>query len=119
MATPITSHHDLDVWKASMRLRNPVARITNQLSLDERRGIGNQANRAAQSIPANIAEGHQRPGRADYRQYVSIARGSAAELETHLIAIGCDHPPLRDEVKEALQIQGRVSRMLAKLYAAL
>ncbi len=119
MASPITSHHDLDVWKASMRLRNLVARITNQLSFDERRAIGNQANRAAQSIPANIAEGHQRPGRADFKNYVSIARGSCAELETHLIAIANDHPPLRDELREALQIQDRVSRKLAKLYAAL
>lgn len=115
----IRSHHDLDVWKASMRLRNLVARITNQLSFDERREIGNQANRAAQSVPANIAEGHQRQGRADYKQYVSIARGSAAELDTHLRAIGHDHPPLRDEVREALKIQERVSQMLAKLHAAL
>lgn len=102
-----------------MRLRNLVSRITRQLSPQERREIGSQAIRAAQSIPANVAEGHQRPGRADYKQYVSIARGSAAELDTHLRAIGEDHPALRDEIEEALAVLDRVCRMLTKLYLAL
>ena len=115
----IRSHHDLDVWKASMRLRNLVSRITNQLAVQERREVGSQAMRAAQSIPANVAEGHQRPGRADYKQYVSIARGSAAELDTHLRAIAEDHPQLREEAAEALKVLDRVCAMLTKLYLAL
>ncbi len=40
--------------------------------------------RAAVSIPSNIAEGHRRQGVKDFQRFLSIATGSAAELETQL-----------------------------------
>lgn len=78
-----------------------------------------QMIRAAVSIPANIAEGHARATRKDYAHFVSIARGSVAELETLLIlATRAQHLP--PETTEPLLEQAEsVARMLNRLYARL
>ena len=55
-----------------------------RLPTEERYGLATQIRRAAASIPANIAEGHARTHRGDYLKFLSIARGSVAELATHL-----------------------------------
>lgn len=44
-----------------------------------------QIQRAAVSIPSNIAEGQQRHSSKEFRQFLGIAKGSAAELETQLL----------------------------------
>jgi four helix bundle protein len=51
----------------------------------ERYGIASQLQRSASSIPANIAEGYGRRHRGDYLRHLSIASGSLAESETHLL----------------------------------
>ena len=47
-------------------------------------GLRDQAQRAAISVPSNIAEGMERNGRAEYRNFIGIAKGSAGELRTQL-----------------------------------
>ena len=48
-------------------------------------GIVSQIRRSASSVPANIAEGHGREGRAQFLQFLRVAQGSLKELETHLL----------------------------------
>lgn len=81
----IKSYQDLDVWQIGMDVAKTVYSLTAKFPLDERFGLVSQMRRAAVSIPANIAEGHARKSRAEFRQFVSIALGSVAELETQLI----------------------------------
>ncbi len=82
----ICSYRDLNVWQIGLRLVVEAYAVGRQLPADERFGLTAQIRRAAVSIPANIAEGHGRNSRGDYRHHVWIAAGSLRELET-LIAI--------------------------------
>ena len=58
--------------------------MTNKFPQQEKYGLMSQMQRAAVSIPANIAEGYGRVHRGDYVHHLSIARGSLAKLETHI-----------------------------------
>lgn len=79
------SHKELIVWQKSMELAEEVYKITSKLPKAETYGISSQMQRAAVAIPSNIAEGAKRSHTLEYIQFLSIANGSAAELETQLI----------------------------------
>jgi len=98
-----------------MDLATTVYRITKAFPSEERFGITSQLRRSVTSIPANVAEGHERHSRGDYRRHVSIASGSLAELETHLeIALRMEYltPELFGEIRSSTV---EVGRMLAAL----
>lgn len=76
---------DLMVWQKSMELVTDIYKITSDFPSNEKYGLVSQVRRSAISIPSNIAEGNYRRSVADYIQFIKIARGSAAELETQII----------------------------------
>jgi four helix bundle protein len=76
------NHKDLDVWKKGMELVEMVYTITTNFPDSERYGLTAQMRRAAVSIPSNIAEGAARKSNKEFLQFISIALGSLAELET-------------------------------------
>ncbi len=76
---------DLDAWKLSVELVLKVYEVSGTLPASEQYGLCSQINRAAVSIPANIAEGWGRGGGAAQLNHVRIARGSLYELKTLLI----------------------------------
>lgn len=80
-----TSYKDLIVWKKSFGLAVDVYKITAHFPKSELYGVISQMRRAAFSIPANIAEGQSRNHEKEFVQFLSIASGSAAELETFLL----------------------------------
>ncbi len=81
----IKSYQDLDVWKIGMEVAIVIYSLTAKFPSDERFGLVSQIRRAAVSIPSNIAEGHARKSRIEFRQFIFIALGSLAELETQLL----------------------------------
>ena len=81
----IISHKDLIVWQKSVVLAGKVYAATRQLPRDERFGLSLQLRRAAISVPSNIAEGSTRRTRAEFVQYLHIARGSLSEVETQML----------------------------------
>lgn len=81
----ITSYKELIVWKKSMDLVREIYLITEQFPKNEVYGLASQMQRAAVAIPSNIAEGYLRGHRKEYVQFLSVALGSAAELETQLL----------------------------------
>jgi four helix bundle protein len=82
------SYQDLQVWRVGMDMVEEIYRLTQSFPKKEVYALSSQMQRAAVSIPANIAEGHARDSTKEFLHYISIALGSLAELETHLILAG-------------------------------
>ncbi len=80
----IKPHQKLDVWQQSMVLVKEIYAVSSTFPAQEIYGLTNQMRRAAVSIPANIAEGAARSGDKEYLHFLSIARGSLSELDTHI-----------------------------------
>lgn len=83
--TKILSYRDLEVWKKSVFLTVEIYRITKNFPQIEIYGITSQIRRASVGIPSSIAEGRSRGHIREYIQYLNIAYGSAAELDTQLL----------------------------------
>ncbi|MEW6490308.1 MAG: four helix bundle protein [Thermodesulfobacteriota bacterium] len=118
MAT-VQTHQDLQVWQKSMDLVVEVYRVAKGLPKVEQFGLVSQMQRAAVSIPANIAEGHGRSATGAYCNHLSIAHGSLMELDTHLmIAERLEY--LEPEALQPLLARTReIGRMLHGLMRAL
>ena len=76
---------DLISWQKSKDLTIEIYKITKNSSFSKDFGLCNQIQRAAVSIPSNIAEGFGRGGNKEFLQFLSIAKGSLYELKTQLI----------------------------------
>ncbi len=76
---------DLIVWRKAHEFVIEVYRYTPTLPRNEMYGLALQMKRAAVSIPANIAEGFRRRGRADKVRFMNIAEGSLEESRYYLI----------------------------------
>jgi four helix bundle protein len=79
------NHHQLRVWQLAMELAEACYRLSARLPTADRFGLTAQLRRAAISIPPNVAEGAARDSSLEFARFVSIARGSLSELETHLL----------------------------------
>ena len=80
----VKSYKDLEVWKKSMDLVVMCYQLTKNFPKNEFYGLAGQLQRAAVSVPANIAEGRGRKYSREFIRHISIAYGSLAELETHI-----------------------------------
>lgn len=115
----VKSFKDLDVWNKAMQLACNVHVQTKQFPKEELYGIVSQMRRAAVSIPSNIAEGHARGSSKEYLNFVSIARGSCAELETQIyLCEDFGYIQERDSM-QLLVVLSDVSKMLSGLHASL
>jgi len=75
------------IWEKGMELTVACYSVTKALPANERFGLAIQINRAAVSVPTNIAEGNSRTSDKDNRRYIEIALGSCNELETLFILL--------------------------------
>ena len=115
----VQSYRDLDVWKKAMHMVKNIYIISSHFPKDELYGLTSQMRRCAVSIPSNIAEGHNRDSLRDYLRFISIARGSAAELETQLL-ISLDLKFINDKNYTNIDAQlDEISRMLRGLQKSL
>ncbi len=98
-----------------MELVTESYELTKLLPRTEIYGLSSQIQRSAVSIPANIAEGHGREHLGDYLRHLSIASGSLAELETHLLIANRLALIRKTELDPVLALADEVSRMLSGL----
>lgn len=80
----LKSYKELIVWQKSMDLAILIFTLTAKFPKSELYGLVSQMRRATVAIPSNIAEGYGRRSRKEFRQFITIAFGSALELETQL-----------------------------------
>ena len=109
------SHRELGVWRKGLDLACRVYELTRKMPKEEMYRLSGQIIRCSASIPANLAEGNARGTRRDYAHFVSIARGSAAELETFLLIIRRLRLAPDDDVDDLLARAEEVGRMLTAL----
>ena len=113
------THKDLDVWKKSLDLVDLVYDSTASFPKEELYGLASQMRRASVSIPSNIAEGCGRNNKGELNQFIGVARGSLAELETQTI-IALRRQFVSNDTANALSNKiENVSRMLFRLQASL
>ena len=110
----INSFRDLRVWQAGMELVEQVYLLTQSFPRQEIYGLTSQIQRAAVSVPSNIAEGHTREHSKEFLHHLSMAQASLAELETQL-EIAARLKYLSQEQLE--QILQRVTALGKQLYA--
>jgi len=82
---PLKSYKELIVWQKAYELTLLVYKETEIFPKSEIFGLSSQLRRASVSIASNIAEGYQRQHSGEYVQFLSIAFGSCAEVETQLL----------------------------------
>jgi four helix bundle protein len=117
--TRIASYRDLDIWQLAMEIVVGIYRVTRAFPAEEKFGVVAQLRRAAVAIPSNIAEGHSRLGAGEFRRFVSIARGSGAEVETQLAVAVALEFIRADEITSLLSQLDRLSKMSFSLYRSL
>jgi len=105
----------LTVWAQAHGLTLDVYQATADFPADEQFGLVVQARRAAVSVAANIAEGCGRHSEPDFRRFLTVAMGSASELEYHLLLaydlrmLGqAEHEKLRADVIACKRMLGRL-----------
>ena len=115
----IANYRDLAVWQRAMELAALVYKLTARLPREEMYGLSSQLQRAAVSIPSNIAEGHARESTKEYLRYLLVSRGSMAELETQLLL--CQKLQLlsKEDVEHALIVSDEIGRMIRGLQKSL
>ena len=109
----VNGFRDLMVWGKAKELAKHAYALTKRLPSHERFALASQVQRAAVSVPANIAEGHARGSTREFLHHLSIARGSLAELETLLVL--CEELGYCEsrEVAELHRLADEISRMLS------
>lgn len=113
------SHKELTVWQKSMELVELVYKITGKLPKSEIFGLSSQMQRAAVAIPSNIAEGAKRGHKLEYIQFLRVANGSAAELETQLLLAEKLYPEVRNDIPKTALLLEEVLKMLYALISTL
>jgi len=110
---------DLVVWQKSMQLVNEIYTTTKKFPKSETYSFTAQMQRAAVAIPSNIAEGHRRNHKLEYAQFLGIALGSAAELETQVIISKVQYPDFDyNKIEELLnEVQAILNTLVRKIRA--
>jgi four helix bundle protein len=110
---------ELEIWQEGKSVAIDVFKIWDSLDVQGYFGLKDQTQRAAVSIPSNIAEGSERKSKAEYIRYLYIAKSSAAELRTQLYIMQ-DLKIMRDvNLKDLIDRTEILSRKIQKLISVI
>ena len=115
----VQHYRELKVWQAAMTLAEDCYLATKSFPKEELFGLTSQIRRAAASVPANIAEGQGRQHTKEFLNFLSVARGSLMEVETHLLLSQRVGLLNQTKLDSLLTTSAEISRMLSGLRRAL
>jgi four helix bundle protein len=115
----INSYRDLIVWQKAMDLAEEICRLSRAFPKEELYGLTGQIRRAAVSVPSNIAEGQARQSTAEFLNFLSIAQGSLAEMDTQITLLHRFQYALPASTAKTSALIEEVSKMLRVLRAKL
>lgn len=106
---------DIPVWKDGITLTTRVFQLTQEKTFFQKGDIANQIQRAALSVPNNIAEGFERGTTPELIQFLYYAKGSAGEVRS--ICYVMEQLPflshLKSEISDLKSLARSISRQLA------
>jgi four helix bundle protein len=111
----VRDYRELEVWQRAMTFAEFCYEATRTFPKAEMFGMICQIRRAAASIPANIAEGQGRQHTKEFLNFLSIARGSLKEVESHLILSQRVGLMTDEQLKPLLKLAEEISRMMSGL----
>jgi four helix bundle protein len=110
---------DLIAWQKARVLTREVYQVSREGTFARDFGLANQIQRASVSIMSNIAEGHERTGAAEFHHFLSVAKGSCAEVRSLLyVAHDVGHLP-EGEFNRLLALADELGRIIGGLRAAI
>ena len=114
----IDRFEDLVVWQKARALTQKIYRVTRDRAFAKDISLGCQIQRASISIMANIAEGFERNRPTEFHQYLSMAKGSCAEVRSHLYAAHDAGYLEKTHFDETLALAEEVGRIIGGLRAS-
>ncbi len=114
MAT-VKRFEDLEAWKKARLLCNAVYSCTRRREFYRDLALRDQIRNAAISVPSNVAEGFDRGGRKEFIQFLSIAKGSAGEIQAQLYVALDERYLTSTEFKEAYALADETKRIIGGL----
>jgi four helix bundle protein len=117
MTNEVRTYKDLIAWQKAIALVTDIYKVTRTFPSDEKFGLISQLNRAAVSVPSNIAEGWGRETQGNYLQFLRNSRGSLMEIQTQfIIAMNLDYitPEQHKLISEKCDEVGRILQGLIK-----
>ena len=118
----LENFEDLIVWQKGVELVKQMYLLTAEGKLNKDFGLRDQLQRAAVSIPTNIAEGFERSSRRDYIRFLLIAKGSAGEVRSLLRVapeVGFRDQSLYDDLRSTvLELSRYLSNQIRSLREA-
>jgi four helix bundle protein len=111
----INSYRDLLVWQKGMELVKVIYSVSRTFPGDEKFGLTSQLRRSCISVPSNIAEGQARKSTQEFIHFLSIAKGSLAEVDTQVLLAFEFNYLNQDEYDEIANHIDELQRMLFRL----
>ena len=113
MMAKIERFEDIEAWKKALELTKIIYEVTAQGKLTADFSLRDQLRRASMSIMANIAEGFEREGNKEFRQFLAMAKGSVGEVKALLYVALDDGLTSSEQVHRLMALADEASRLLA------